>query len=235
MALMEKNSQFALILNNNGVHKRESVKTYLFYILTICFFFCSSCSLGQHKDKSHNKLCKYKEVSYPTPNIAEGKTNDIKGVILHHTAEPTIQSSLKVLTVGQRHVGTHVVIDTNGTRYIMAKPTDVTYHAGKSILAGREGCNDFTIGVEFQGNTLETPLTLNQIKSCIEYLLPLIKKYKIPIKNIVTHEMIRNAYKKKYPNNRCYGKVDITQAEYRRFMKHLQTAIKKNKIKTNII
>lgn len=168
---------------------------------------------------------KYKEVDYPTPNIAVGKTNDVQGVILHHTAEPTIQSSLRVLTVGDRHVGTHVVIDNDGTRYIMAKPSQVTFHAGNSILAGREGCNNFTIGIEFQGNTLEHPLTTEQINSAIEYLKPLIKQYKIPLDNIVTHEMVRNAYKKKYPQKRCSGKIDITQVQYQRFMKSLRKAM----------
>lgn len=168
---------------------------------------------------------KFKEVSYPTPNIDSTKTNDVRGVILHHTAEPTVQSSLRVLTVGARHVGTHVVIDTDGTRYIMCPPTAVTFHAGASVLDGRERCNEFTIGIEFQGNTLEKPLTQEQRESAIEYLLPLIKEYNIPIKNIVTHEMIRNNYKRKYPHKKVAGKVDITPAEYNKFMAQLNAAL----------
>ena len=132
---------------------------------------------------------------------------------------------LDVLTSRTKKVGTHVVIDTDGTRYIMASPETVTYHAGLSVLDGKEGCNYFTLGIEFQGNTLEDPLTEDQINSAIEYLLPLIKKYKIPNRNIVTHEMVRMAYKKKYPMKRCSGKVDITQKEYKRFMKFLKAAI----------
>jgi N-acetylmuramoyl-L-alanine amidase len=151
----------------------------------------------------------------------------VKGVILHHTAEPTIERSLGVLTSTKKKVGTHVVIDTDGTRYIMAAPTVVTFHAGLSYLDGREACNEFTIGIEFQGNTLEAPLTQDQIDSAIEYLLPLISKYKIPIKNIVTHEMVRNAYKERHPNKRCSGKVDITQTEYQRFMNCLRDRLNK--------
>lgn len=171
---------------------------------------------------------KYKEIDYPTPNFDPEKTNDVQGVILHHTAEPTVESSLRVLTVGERHVGTHVVIDTDGTRYIMCSPTTVTYHAGPSVLAGRESCNEFTIGIEFQGNTLEKPLTAEQRESAIEYLLPLMAQYNIPIENVVTHEMVREAYKRKYPNKRVSGKVDITQVEYRKFMKELREATHRN-------
>lgn len=173
----------------------------------------------------------YKEVSYPTPNIDRDATNRVEGVILHHTAEPTAQRSLSVLTSVEKKVGSHVVIDTDGTRYILADPIVVTYHAGLSILNNREGCNYFTIGIEFQGNTLETPLTDEQIASGIEYLLPIIRQYKIPISSIVTHEMVRTAYKQKYPNKRCYDKVDITQTEYLRFMKALKVAIANTKVK----
>ena len=168
------------------------------------------------------KKPKYEEVSYPTPNYDTEKVNEVQGVILHHTAEPTIERSLAVLTSTEKGVGTHCVIDTDGTRYIMCAPTVVTYHAGYSVLDGREGCNAFTIGIEFQGNTLEKPLTADQIESAIEYLLPLIEKYDIPIDHIVTHEMVRNDYKAKYPKKRVYGKVDITQTEYRRFMRALK-------------
>ena len=169
----------------------------------------------------------YRVVQYPTPNFDENKVNEVRGVVLHHTAEPTVQRSLDILTSVERGVGTHVVIDTDGTRYILCDPELVTFHAGKSVLNGRDSCNNFTIGIEFQGNTLERPLTDDQIKSGIEYLLPIIAKYHIPVENIVTHEMVRQAYKRRYPNRKCYNKVDITQKEYRRFMAELRKAMEK--------
>lgn len=166
----------------------------------------------------------YREISHPTPNFDPSRTNEVKGVILHHTAEPTIERSLWVLTESKKGVGTHCVIDTDGTRYIMCDPTVVTYHAGYSRLDGREGCNGFTIGIEFQGNTLERPLTQDQISSAIEYLKPIIAHYHISLTHIVTHEMVRKNYMKHHPQKRIAGKVDITQKEYRRFMKQLYHA-----------
>lgn len=164
----------------------------------------------------------YKEVIYPTPNIDSVQVNDVQGVILHHTAESTIEKALAILSSPEKKVGTHVVIDTDGTRYIMAKPSVVTYHAGYSILDGRERCNEFTIGIEFQGNTLKKPLTKEQIQSGIEYLIPIMKKYNIPVNHVVTHKMVRNEYKKKYPEKKCFGKVDISDTEYQRFMHELK-------------
>ena len=161
---------------------------------------------------------RYRVVSYPTPNFNPDSVNRVEGVVLHHTAEPTVERSLEVLTSPERGVSTHVVIDTDGTRYVMAEPEVVTYHAGLSILNGKERCNYFTVGIEFQGNTIERPLTEDQIESAVEYLLPIMAKYHIPLENVVTHEMVRVAYKKKYPKKKCYGKNDITPTEYRRVM-----------------
>ena len=213
-------------MNGNRVMRSKLLVVLALVIVCDCVIgMTSSCAQRPKTTKVKRTVKHYKEVSHPTPNYNKEITNDVKGVILHHTAEPTIERSLGVLTSTKKKVGTHVVIDTDGTRYIMAAPTVVTFHAGFSYLDGREACNEFTIGIEFQGNTLEAPLTQDQIDSGIEYLLPLISKYKIPVKNIVTHEMVRNAYKERHPNKRCSGKVDITQTEYKRFMRCLRSRL----------
>lgn len=167
----------------------------------------------------------YREVSYPSLNYDTVKVNEVKGVILHHTAEPNVQCSLDALTSPKRSASSHIVIDTDGTRYLLVAPERVAWHAGYSLLHGREKCNDWTLGIEFQGNTLEQPLTQDQIDSAIEWLLPLIAKYDIPVANIVTHEMIRTAYKKAHPDSRAYDKPDITPIEYKRFMAQLHEAL----------
>ena len=204
--------------------------TRISLLVAIILFATNTYGVSLKKEDVPNQMLKKKnkEKKHPTPNYDRNRTNKVEGVILHHTAEPTIEKSLGVLTSLKKKVGTHCVIDLDGTRYIMCEPEVATYHAGFSVLNGKEGCNYFTIGIEFQGNTLEKPLTDDQIFSAIEYLKPLIKKYKIPIKNIVTHEMVRKAYKKKYPKKRCSGKVDITQTEYLRFMKKLKSSIESN-------
>lgn len=206
------------------------------FLLLCAFAYCAAvCAAVPAVDSlltcNAEKCChcapenKYKEVSYPTPNYDRELVNEVRGVILHHTAEPTVENSLAILSSKERGVGTHVVIDTDGTRYVMCAPAVVTYHAGYSILGGRESCNRFTIGIEFQGNTLEAPLTDDQIASAVEYLRPIVKQYGIPVENIVTHEMVRSAYKKKYPAKRIPGKVDITPAEYQRVMKEFRTKL----------
>lgn len=173
--------------------------------------------------RSYKKISGFDEKRCPTPNYDRTRKNEVKGIVLHHTGEPTVEESLEILSSPERKVSTHVVIDTDGTRYVMADPTVVTYHAGLSILHGMEHCNYCTIGIEFQGNTLEKPLTGEQIASAIEYILPIVEEYDIPLDNIVTHEMVRNAYRAKYPDKRCDIKVDITPAEHAHFMQALRT------------
>lgn len=219
------------------MRKIPSISAYLLILLlavivvalTFVFFTRANESSGTLDENVEQQTMKkvYKVKYYPTPNYDKDRVNDVTGIVLHHTAEPTVEKSLAILTSPIKKVGTHVVIDTDGTRYIMAEPTVAVYHAGRSILNGREGCNYCTVGIEFQGNTLVAPLTDDQIASGIEYILPIMEKYKIPLENIVTHEMVRTAYKLKYPNKRCSGKVDITSTEYLRFMKELKNVIEK--------
>lgn len=169
------------------------------------------------------KIKDFDEKRYPTPNYDRTRKNEVKGIVLHHTGELTLQESLEILSSPERKVSSHVVIDTDGTRYVLADPTVVTFHAGLSMLNGCEHCNYFTIGIEFQGNTLMTPLTSEQIASAIEYLLPIIEKYDIPLNNIVTHEMVRNAYREQHPDKPSDIKVDITPSEYAHFMQVLRS------------
>lgn len=166
----------------------------------------------------------YIEKYRPTPNIGVG-VNEVKGVILHHTASDNLKSSLHSLRSAESQVSCHVLIAEDGTRYVLANPEQITWHAGWSSLHGKTGCNSFTIGIEFNGNTEERPLTKRQIASAIEYLCPLIEKYAIPLENIVTHQMIRDEWIKNQNDTLCPTKCDIVQSEYHRFMKELQKKI----------
>lgn len=162
---------------------------------------------------------------FHTPNLHEGK-NEVKAIVLHHTASwGSGERVAQDLCRPKRGASCHVLIDTDGTRYVLANPEEIPFHAGFSKLGNRFRVNTFSIGIEFQGNTLERPLTDEQIESAIEYLRPIIKKYNIKAKNIVTHRMVRDAYMKAIPGNKkAYPKVDITPTEYDRVLNALDTA-----------
>lgn len=160
-----------------------------------------------------------------TPNVYEG-INEVEGIVLHHTAYPgTARQIAEALCRTTSDASCHVVIDDDGTRYILAEPEVITWHAGKSKLGDRFRANLFTVGIEFHGNTLEFPLTDEQIESAVEYLKPIITKYNIPAEKIVTHRMIREAYMEAMPKDKkVFPKVDITPVEYERVIFALDTA-----------
>lgn len=160
-----------------------------------------------------------------TPNVLEGE-NEVSGIVLHHTAyEGSADRVVKDLCDSTNSVSCHVVIDKDGTRYVLAPPEAITWHAGFSKWGDRYRANLFMIGIEFQGNTLIEPLTEAQIESAIEYMRPIIEKYDIKAENIVTHQMIRDAYREANPKNtKAWPKVDITPEEYERVKEALSAA-----------
>lgn len=168
----------------------------------------------------------FKVYDCPTPNVGKG-TNSVEGVVLHHTSFDSAKKSVNTLTaISPKGVSSHVVIGFDGSRYVLAKPTKVTWHAGRSRMNGKDYCNNFTIGVEFVGNTKKKPLTEAQISSAIEYLLPIIKQHDIPLGNITTHHAIRAAWNEKHPDKTAPDKPDITEKEYQRFMNRLKASMK---------
>lgn len=203
--------------------KRAGLPISLF-CMVIVFSTLLSCNKTSRQDKE--KVGDFWVVDYPTRNIGKG-TNEVKGIVLHHTATSSIGNSLSILAPQKEKtsVSCHAIIDTDGTRYILAEPKAVTWHAGYSRLNGRNGCNNFTIGIELQGNTCKHPLTDEQVRSAVAYMIPIIKKYRIPLKNIVTHEQVRDNWIKTHKGSEVPKKVDITQKEYDRVMAALNDSL----------
>lgn len=168
----------------------------------------------------------YEEIDYPTPNIGEGE-NEVWAIVLHHTAGESLLGDLTQLTNKELEVSCHALIARNGTRYLLAQPEQITWHAGRSALHGRTGLNKLAVGIEFEGNTVEHRLTKRQIRSAIEYIRPIVEKYQIPMENIVTHEMVRKEWIESQQDTTCLTKSDITQQEYRRFLKEYKKNLSK--------
>ncbi len=67
-------------------------------------------------------------------------------------------------------VSAHLLIRRNGELVQYVNLHDRAWHAGQSCLAGRENCNDFSIGIELEG-TDSTPFENTQYQT----LIPVIK------------------------------------------------------------
>jgi LysM repeat protein len=139
--------------------------------------------------------------------------NEIKNIVLHHTAytSPNAEKEVKKQYMTPNQPSSHIVIERNGKRTVYASPEQVTFHAGESKWNNRSDVNDFSIGVEFQGDTNNQPLTQQQIESFVEYYVPIAKKYNLSLKDIITHEMVAPG-----------RKPDVTQKEYKRILKYMK-------------
>lgn len=171
-----------------------------------------------------NYFVEYHHTDKCTPGI-----NQVNAIVLHHTAAMhNIKGTVWCFCYASEcRFSCHVIIDYDGSRYVLASPDKITWHAGRSYLNGRDSVNLFSIGVEFQGNTCVQPLTDDQIESAVEYLLPIIKEYDIPLENVVTHQQIRQNWIERNPDlvndlkkqgNPVKEKIDIAQNEYDRFI-----------------
>ena len=131
----------------------------------------------------------YQQTNRHTPNISPGRTIYPTHIILHHTSGSYTGSVSWCLDPISK-VSYHCIIARNGKRTVLAPPTARTWHAGVSSWQGRKNCNDYAIGLAWEGDTYQTPLSDDAILSAVEYLLPILEDLDIPLKNIIRHEDI---------------------------------------------
>ena len=104
-------------------------------------------------------------------------------------------------------VSAHYLIRRDGTEVELIPPEYKAYHAGKSIMNGRESCNDFTIGIELEGGSI-WPYTDEQIIKLAERLAKLMTKHDFTLDWVQGHSEIRAAWNEKHPEKQASKKVD---------------------------
>jgi AmpD protein len=84
-------------------------------------------------------------------------------------------------------VSAHFLIRRDGEAIQFVSTDDRAWHAGVSSFAGRERCNDFSIGIELEGTDSE-PFTPSQYDALVVLTHAVRARY--PIMDIVGHEHI---------------------------------------------
>jgi N-acetylmuramoyl-L-alanine amidase len=87
-------------------------------------------------------------------------------------------------------VSYHAIVAKDGRRTVLADPDERTWHAGKSEWRGRRDLNSWAIGAAFEGDTNQRELGEGEMASMAEYLVPLMKKYGIPLNNVTDHRTV---------------------------------------------
>ena len=130
----------------------------------------------------------YPEQKIRTPNVS-AKAIVPQAVVLHHSGG-SYAGGVSWIRNPKSRVSYHVLVAEDGRRTVFANPTQRTWHAGVSSWKGRRDLNSWSIGASFAGDTNKEPLTDAAMASMVEYLLPLIKKYRLTLNDVTDHRTV---------------------------------------------
>jgi N-acetylmuramoyl-L-alanine amidase len=108
-------------------------------------------------------------------------------VIIHFTAQDSIQQTLKTFTITSTQVSAHYVIAKSGEVYHMANDYLRANHAGVGKWGSVTDMNSCSIGIEIDNNGNE-PFKDVQVNSLLALLAQLKKNYNIPQANFIGHQ-----------------------------------------------
>ena len=110
-------------------------------------------------------------------------------VVIHHTAQNSVEQTLKTFTLPRTQVSSHYVIGRNGEVYHMLNDLYRAWHAGNGQWGSNTDINSASIGIELDNNGFEAFSPL-QMASLLELLEDLKTKYNIPTANFIGHSDI---------------------------------------------
>lgn len=108
-------------------------------------------------------------------------------VIIHFTAQDSIQQTLKTFTIASTQVSAHYVLAKSGKVFRMANDLLRSNHAGAGKWGSVTDMNSCSIGIEIDNNGHEA-FTDAQINSLLALLAQLKKNYNIPQANFIGHQ-----------------------------------------------
>ncbi len=110
-------------------------------------------------------------------------------IIIHHTAQDSLQQTISTFTKNASQVSAHYVIGKDGKVVQMLNDYLRAWHAGSSSWGKITDINSSSIGIELDNNGKEA-FTNAQINSLLSLLEKLKITYNIPTQNIIGHSDI---------------------------------------------
>ncbi|MBC5836582.1 N-acetylmuramoyl-L-alanine amidase [Flavobacterium muglaense] len=110
-------------------------------------------------------------------------------IIIHHTAQDSIQQTIRTFTLSRTQVSAHYVVADDGSVVQMLNDYLRAWHAGSGSWGKNTDINSSSIGIELDNNGSE-PFSEAQITSLMALLSKLKKEYNIPTQNIIGHSDI---------------------------------------------
>ena len=130
-----------------------------------------------------------------SPNYDKNKRSKkaINFIVIHYTGMQSERESINRLCDFESKVSSHYFISKKGKVLRLVQEDNVAWHAGKSCWSKYKNLNKNSIGIELSNKGHEfgySNFNSKQISKLIALCDLLIKKYKIPKKNIVGHSDI---------------------------------------------
>jgi N-acetylmuramoyl-L-alanine amidase len=114
-------------------------------------FLAISCGKSKVSEKKTDTLSDYtinKSYEINDRNLARGQNERVSSLVLHYTAIPTLEGSLRVLTQSGA-VSSHWLVPESGNIiYKLVDENKRAYHAGISKWKKRTDINDTSVGIE---------------------------------------------------------------------------------------
>jgi N-acetylmuramoyl-L-alanine amidase len=184
------------------------MKNYCLYLLLICIAVISACSpkgpyaltnkVYKDKTKDFTETIKQELPAALADSTGAVIPSEFVGtvnfgirkpnyVIIHFTAQDSVQQTLKTFTVTQTQTSAHYVIAKNGKVFHMVNDYLRANHAGLGKWGSVTDMNSCSIGIEIDNNGNE-PFTDLQTNSLLTLLAQLKKSYNIPQANFIGHQ-----------------------------------------------
>ena len=147
----------------------------------------SSPSSGNSKPEPSTKTG-YPETRLTTPNKSQRKIKP-EAIVLHHSGG-SYNGGVSWIRNPASKVSYHCLVARDGKRAVFGEDTDRTWHAGVSKWKGRKDLNSWSIGVSWEGDTYTYPLGEDAIESALDYIVPRMKKWGIPVNMVLDHRIV---------------------------------------------
>jgi AmpD protein len=157
-------------------------------------------------------LTNYDERRVSTPN--KGSKVIIPAAVVLHHSDGSYRGGVAWISNPASKVSYHVLIARDGRRTVFCNDTERAWHAGRSNWMGRPDLNSWSLGLAWEGNTYDYPLGDDAMASAIEYLVPRMKKWGIPMSMVVTHQQVSPS-----------RKTDTSPGDAARFKTRLKAAL----------
>ena len=150
-----------------------------------------------------------KNLYSPNFDIRKRPIKSIKFIIIHYTGMKRETDAIRKLTDYRSKVSCHYFVKNNGDILQLVNDRYISWHAGKSVWNKYQSLNKYSLGIEINnpghGNNYKK-YNIKQLKSLINLLKKLKKKYNIKKENILGHSDI-SIDRKKDPGEKFPWKI----------------------------